>query len=297
MATETAHGQILIVGAHGTLGRPVTRRLILDGYSVRALARHPEEARKLLPGAVDVVAGDLADVASIDRAMEHTQAVYVSVDTLPNSRFHPETDGLRNVVQAGKNHPGVRLLVLSALGASQPSHETHPYWHTREKYEAQQITRRSGLAWTLFEPVWLMESLPLFVKGKTCNLFRPDFRSHWISGDDYGRMISAALSKNIGQEEAVPAQGLAEMSFEDAERAFIAAYDPSMKIRTNPAWLLKLAGLFNAQARELSILLGIQSRRREPSPNEQTWERYARPLMDIRAYAQYIRDSGDFPQK
>lgn len=297
MANETRHDQILIVGAHGTLGRPVTRRLVLDGYSVMAMARHPEKAKKVVPEEVEVVSGDLADVASIDQAMDHSQAVYVSVDTLPNSRFHPETDGLMNVVQAGKNHPRVRLLVLSALGASQPHYESHPYWHAREKYKAQQITRTSGLAWTLFEPVWLMESLPLFVRGRTCNLFRPDFRSHWISGDDYGRMISAALSKNIGQEEAVPAQGLAEMSFEDAERAFIAAYDSEVKIRTIPAWLLKLAGLFNAQAQELSILLDIQSRRSEPSPNEKIWERYARPLMNIESYARYAKDSGDFPQK
>src|SRR5215471_13867925 len=152
--------QVLIIGAHGMLGRPVARRLVEDGIQVKALARRPVAARQLLPREVTVVAGDLEQVDSIAAALSGCQAVYVSVETLPGARFHPETDGLRNVVNAARSVPGLRLLVLSAFGVSSPQAASHPWWHLRLKHETQEIAKTSGLPWTIFEPTWFMESSP-----------------------------------------------------------------------------------------------------------------------------------------
>jgi uncharacterized protein YbjT (DUF2867 family) len=289
---------VLIIGAQGMLGRPVARRLVQDGFRVRAMARRPAAAQILLPKEVEVLWGDLANPGSIDAALQGMDAVYVSVDSRPGEKFHSETDGLRNVIAAAKNHGTPRLLVLSALLSSHPLAAAHPWWHFREKYEAQQIAKASSLPWTLFEPTWFMESIPLFVKKKVFSLLAGKrLAPYWVSGDDYGRIVSAALSKNVGVEETVPVQGPEAISLGQAARRFIQAYDPVIRILRVPFWVLRGFGMLNAQARELVNLLDVYDQVTEPAPNPAVWERFARPELTIETYAAYSRRTGDFPQK
>jgi uncharacterized protein YbjT (DUF2867 family) len=49
---------VLVVGATGSIGRLVVESAVRRGHAVRALARDPRIARKLLPDA-EVVVGDL----------------------------------------------------------------------------------------------------------------------------------------------------------------------------------------------------------------------------------------------
>ena len=280
------------------LGRPVARRLVEDGIQVKALARRPVAARQLLPREVSVVTGDLELVESIAAALTGCQAVYVSVETLPGARFSPETDGLRNVVKAARGFPGLRLLVLSAFGESNPEAASHPWWHIRVKHEAQEIARSSGLPWTIFEPTWFMESLPPFVKAKRFTLFTGEkLEPYWVAGDDYGRMISTALSRGSGVEKIIPVQGPEKLGVEDAARRFIAAYDPAIRIMHIPGWIIRAAGFFNVQAKELSQLLQVYGQIDEPAPDRTIWETYGQPGMKIEDYAAYSHSAGDFPQK
>jgi uncharacterized protein YbjT (DUF2867 family) len=290
--------RVLVIGGQGMLGRPIVRRLLQDGFHVRVLARNPEKARSVLPAPAEVVNGDLENPGTIDAALNDCGAVYLSVDTPPNARFKPETDGLRNFVFACKNHTKTRLMVLSALGSSDPACESHPWWHARLKHEAQKIAKNSGLSWTIFEPAWFMESLPLFVRKKTfTHIKNMDFKSYWIAGDDYARMISASLSKNIGQGEIVPAQGREKISFREAARQFIQSYDPGIRTMETPVWILKLAGFFAPKVKELKTLFEVCGSMEEPAPNPEIWKRYASPAMNIESYVQYVRQTSDFPQK
>jgi uncharacterized protein YbjT (DUF2867 family) len=288
---------ILIIGAHGMLGRPVARRLVQNGFQVKALARNVEAAKKALPGEVQVVFGNLMAADSIDKALDGCGAVYVSVDTPPGAAFHPETEGLKNVVTAAKNHPGVRLLVLSALRGSDPQAQHHPWWHAREKYEAQQIAKNSGLPWTIFEPSWFMETLPLLVKFKILSLIQTNLKAYWVAGDDLGRMISAALKKNIGQNEIVPVQGPHDISLTEAAFRFVHAYDPSIFLLPTPLGVIKMMGLVMPKLRELGQLFDLFGDIPETVPNPGFWNKFAKPEMTIETYAQYVKLTGDFPQK
>ncbi|MFC4564533.1 NmrA family NAD(P)-binding protein [Nocardiopsis mangrovi] len=66
---------ILVTGATGNVGRPLVERLLADGHRVRALTRSP--ARAALPAGADVVAGDLADTASLAAAFAGADAVHL----------------------------------------------------------------------------------------------------------------------------------------------------------------------------------------------------------------------------
>ena len=69
---DTANEKVLVVGATAAQGGSVARHLVRDGrFAVRALtrARGSERALRLSAAGVEVLAGDLADPASLARAL------------------------------------------------------------------------------------------------------------------------------------------------------------------------------------------------------------------------------------
>jgi len=73
---------VLVTGATGRVGRVVVDRLVDAGVPVRALTRRPEAAAAMLPGNVEVVAGDLTVPESLDAALRGVGAVFL-VWTVP----------------------------------------------------------------------------------------------------------------------------------------------------------------------------------------------------------------------
>lgn len=87
---------ILVVGATGFVGGLVTRRLLEEGQSVRALVRggqHREEGRKLAQIGATVVEGDLTDHDSLTAACQGVKKVVCTATSMP----HGKDDGLRRV--------------------------------------------------------------------------------------------------------------------------------------------------------------------------------------------------------
>jgi dihydroflavonol-4-reductase len=70
--------QVLVTGATGKVGNAVARALAGRGDRVRALVRHPERARSVLPDAVELVPGDVTDPPSIERAVQGCELVFTA---------------------------------------------------------------------------------------------------------------------------------------------------------------------------------------------------------------------------
>ncbi|MBT3164893.1 NmrA family NAD(P)-binding protein [Streptomyces sp. Vc74B-19] len=66
---------ILVTGATGRVGRPLVEQLLAAGHRVRALTRSPEKAG--LPPGAEVVAGNLADTASLTRVFDGVTAAHL----------------------------------------------------------------------------------------------------------------------------------------------------------------------------------------------------------------------------
>ncbi len=66
----------LVTGATGTVGGAVVQQLLSAGRQVRALVRDPVKAKPLLPAAVELLAGDVTDPASVARAVAGCGAVF-----------------------------------------------------------------------------------------------------------------------------------------------------------------------------------------------------------------------------
>lgn len=107
---------IAVVGATGLQGRAVVRRLLAQGWAVRALTRNPEgdAARGLAALGAEVVKSDSADRASLEKSFAGAHGVY-NVQNHHISGLDGEMEQGRNVADAAAA-AGVRHLVYASAG-------------------------------------------------------------------------------------------------------------------------------------------------------------------------------------
>jgi len=110
----------LVTGATGFVGSRVVRVLARHGVRVRVLSRRPDTARRLAPPGVEVVAGDLADPASLRAAVTARELVIHAAarvsDWGPRSAFwDSNVEGVANLLDACREAGVRRLVHLSSL--------------------------------------------------------------------------------------------------------------------------------------------------------------------------------------
>jgi len=148
----------LVTGASGFMGSAVVRELLRDGQEVKAFVRQESDIRNLDGLDVEIVTGDITDVASVCRAMRgcstvfHLAAmVYFWVPRKDRPRFYEENvDGTRNVLTAARDASIDKLVYTSTVstigshGKNNPAKEEFSFnlWdksmdYERSKYSAE----------------------------------------------------------------------------------------------------------------------------------------------------------------
>lgn len=148
--------KILVIGASGFVGRHVAQGLLADGYAVRCLARNPAKVQALATAGCEVVPGDISDLASLQRALEAVEAVYISIHTLTPQPANTaargfmdiELNGLQNILTACRTHGVRRLIYVTFLGAAPDAASA---W-VRGRWQAEQLLLSSGLDVTVIRP-------------------------------------------------------------------------------------------------------------------------------------------------
>jgi len=113
----------LVTGATGFVGAAVARALLKDGFEVRALARKGSDRRNLRNIPVEVMEGDLADMASLVRALTGCDALFHVAADYRLGAFNPEqlyrtnVEGTRNILNAASD-VGVRRIVYTSSVAT-----------------------------------------------------------------------------------------------------------------------------------------------------------------------------------
>lgn len=177
--------QILITGATGTVGHPISARLAADGHHVRALVRSPERARDLLPDGVEAVAGDVADAASVRAAIAGCSVVYHAAGLPEQWRLDPgdfqrvNTEGTRNLVEAALAESCERFVYTSTIDVfawtpGQPFDESvidpkpRPTYYERSKQDADRIVVEAldaGLPAVFLHPSGVYGPAPVLAAG------------------------------------------------------------------------------------------------------------------------------------
>ena len=160
----------LVTGVSGFLGWHVARVLVEKGMRVRALARNPESIRDR---DIDVVAGDLRDKASLERAVSGCGAVFhVAADYRlwakdPAQLYASNVNGTRNLFSAAQAAGVGRIVYTSTVGCigfiegglgdedTPVSLNQMTGAYKRSKYLAEQVAlefARNGLAVVIVTP-------------------------------------------------------------------------------------------------------------------------------------------------
>lgn len=112
---------VLVTGASGHLGSNLVQLLLERGHRVRAMVRRPEATRSLTPHPrLEVVRGDITDLASLIPAVEgchavyHVAAVYALWTPHPGSILRTALSGTSNIFEAIVRAGGVERLVYTS---------------------------------------------------------------------------------------------------------------------------------------------------------------------------------------
>lgn len=119
--------ELLITGATGFVGSHLIELMGRRGLRARALVRETSDISLLRRHGFERVIGDVADPASLKRAVDGVDVVFhlaaATRALSPEEFFRVNVGGTRNLVEAAGRIPGRRLVFLSSLAAAGSAHE------------------------------------------------------------------------------------------------------------------------------------------------------------------------------
>ena len=143
---------ILVIGATGTTGKELAKRLAKNGHQTRATVRPTSNTRELQELGVELVQADLSDVGSLVKAMDGIQKVYFATPLIPNM-----VELSSSIIRAAKS-AGVKHLVKLSGGGAEIELDTMAKWHRAVEKEIEQ----SGIAHTFLRSNSFMQNFSNF---------------------------------------------------------------------------------------------------------------------------------------
>ncbi len=146
----TQRNRILVTGANGNVGAEVVRALVTRGIPVRAAVRNPESAAP--PQSVEVAHFDFADLASVDKALEGVDGLFLlrppKIAAVKRYLF-PVID---RALSAGVQH----VVFLSLQGVERNRFTPH--------FKVEEYLREIGAPATMLRPNFFMQNLNTFYR-------------------------------------------------------------------------------------------------------------------------------------
>ncbi len=188
---------IAVTGATGQQGGAVARKLLADGWQIRALTRDVNKpaALELKSLGAEIVAGDLDNRAELDTAFKGAYGVFSVQNTwLPNVGFEGEIKQGKSVADAAKA-AGVQHLVYSSVGSA---HRGMGQKHFESKWIIEQYIHTLDVPYTILRPVFFMDnhnwSRAYILSGTYTGMgLRPEKGVQNIAVDDIAAFIAIVL--------------------------------------------------------------------------------------------------------
>ena len=186
---------ILITGATGKQGGATLRHLAKrGGFTLRAMTRKPEgDAAKALSAlGAEVVAGDLNDEKSLERAVAGAWGVFAVQNTWEAGIEGEEEQGKRLAKVA--RDKGVQHFVYTSVGSA---NRRTGIPHFENKFRVEETVKQLKFpSHVILRPVFFMENLPSpwFLNGdKLTTALKPETKLQMVAVDDIGKFSAAAF--------------------------------------------------------------------------------------------------------
>jgi uncharacterized protein YbjT (DUF2867 family) len=220
---------ILVVGATGSLGGEICRRLRERSQPVRALARKtsdPAKVQRLKSLGAEIVQGDLQDRASLDAACRGAVTVISTASTMISRQ--PD-DSIAGVDQAGTlalvdaaRQAGVGQFIYVSYSGNL---EIDCPLHTGKRTVERRL-RESGLSYTILRPsffmeVWLSPAVGFDAANRTARLFGTGEQLiSWISLGDVAEFAVRCIGHSAARNAVIELGGPEALSPEEVVRSF-----------------------------------------------------------------------------
>jgi uncharacterized protein YbjT (DUF2867 family) len=226
---------ILVLGATGTLGQPVSKSLKKAGFQVRIMTRDIQKARRIFGKSFEIFAGNPTDPNCLEEALEGCYGVHIS---LPNEI---EQQVAETVVKAAAKHGVERITYISGATVAE-DHRWFPM--INRKFLAEKAIKESGIPYAIFCPTWVMDGLPMFInQGRAFVFGEQPCPYHWVAAEDIARMVSTAYLLEEAANNRFIVHGPEAIRLGEALRRYCAVFHPGIKkVLGIPFWLAKLLG-------------------------------------------------------
>lgn len=147
-------GTVLVTGATGFTGGHLCRKLVEQGYAVRALVRDEQRSAELSRLGIELVPGDLRDGAALERAAQgveivyHIAALFRKENVTHKDMWDTNVEGTRNMLDAAIAAGVDRFVHCSTIGVhgeikQPPATEETPYgpgdYYQESKTEGEKV--------------------------------------------------------------------------------------------------------------------------------------------------------------
>ena len=265
--------RVLVTGATGYIGGRLVPALEAAGVRLRCLARQPAALASRVSPATEVVAGDLLDPASLERALAGIDVAYYLVHSMGAHGDYRDTDRLaaRNFGDAARRAGVRRIVYLGGLASGDEPLSKH----LGSRIETGEVLRASGVPVVEFRASVvigsgslsfeliraLVERLPIMICPRwVSTLAQP------IGIDDVLAYLAAALHLPFGESQTFEIGGADRASYGDVMREYarqrgltrIMISVPLLTPRLSSLWLGLVTPVYARVGREL--IAGLKNR-------------------------------------
>jgi uncharacterized protein YbjT (DUF2867 family) len=161
---------IIVFGATGSIGALTVLKLLENGHSVRAFARHPHALKREHHDLIRV-AGDVTNTDDVCLAIAGSEAVIITLGSGNTLSGRVRSEGTKQIIDAMERYGVKRLVCQTTLGAGDSWSNLNFFWKrimfgvllrpVFEDHERQeQLVKASNLDWTIVRPSAFTNATP-----------------------------------------------------------------------------------------------------------------------------------------
>jgi len=249
--------KILVIGGTGLLGFPVAKQLKKDGYEADILTSNPDNAIKKCGEGFNYVKGDVKDISTLADIVPEYQGIHINLNSNSFQDLNEiEVNGCTNIANAAAKSDVKKITMISGLGVKS-ANEHIPF--VKAKLKAEKAIKDSGIPYTIFNCTHFIESIPLYIRnGKAMIMGKQSNKIHWLSAEDYARMVSKSFKIKESDFKNYSLVGPEPYTMEEVFKKYIEKVDPEIKITKVSLVMLGFIAVitFNSKLKFVVDLMG-----------------------------------------